>query len=931
MTTEGGKGNDVSELQLSPRDYLAHLHTHPSLARRDRNDLTPPPVPPSMSGYHVCESILVDGLGSIRDVMLKHLGYARGAPSQPTAIACVYCRRRKVRCSGFDQNPEGRCSSCQRFQQECIFVPEQPRSHIPEGVTALTPDLPHSANSRRCKASFDVQWNVKTFMKEQFEDGRKIPIGSVITLTGSALHTQAETVADYLQRHWGSIVLLDALQQSLDFGSSNVSTDYMNEKLDISFQKSPNPAIQEVLVSGSEYGIVSIAQQLAWLGCALRTSTSGQISQSRCLMTWCVYGATGRTSMEYLDEPLDTGEESCWHALFSNPVIACGFPISDRYHDEKGLEIPVRMMAALGGASRAVEFDGGILIKGFSSIFVPLHRTNASIQWHYIRNEDDIRLPYWEVDDRCLGRALLDTVDYEAVNTKRAFLGWWGKTTSHLGTADADYRILDWSDTKEPVRAHRTGDEYFVSQDNLGSKIINFSLGQKDGKLHISRSGPYQRIIKHASRTPVVLYDTRDKRAWLVPSSAVIAHIAQARHHRDPFSINKMTAELTPTDPALTVQEGAERMLLHSSSVLLYNDELTPGVGEYRFRDMVLSIWSLLENLTDRNVIKGTMKEDSVHETLEPTLRGWEFMDLVQERSPIRLKETALRDGHGEWIKLVQDLNATVFFASGFEDLITPDLEAASGLCQKWQHVPKDKDYLTASISILNILYEEAGSRVTKEHLTSTHLRWSRGKNLFEPCSTISKEYTCNRIQQILQESQVVPEAFRSPELLEEAGAVIFGHTDYPTRPTICYRNRSRNDFRYSEANTYTLHDEDLLPTSPWSPDDMNHEGPCVYDMHTWPSKQKSQRPAKSNSSFDEEPLASIERNPKKRSREQGSIYEEPRQLQRQFRYEPMLKDPGCYAHSTPEISGFEEPPKADLPIRVQSNIEQSSAVQSAT
>ncbi|KAF1963179.1 hypothetical protein CC80DRAFT_565937 [Byssothecium circinans] len=45
------------------------------------------------------------------------------APRQRTAIACRYCRRRKIRCSGFDVTDDGRCSNCVRFSQDCIFTP----------------------------------------------------------------------------------------------------------------------------------------------------------------------------------------------------------------------------------------------------------------------------------------------------------------------------------------------------------------------------------------------------------------------------------------------------------------------------------------------------------------------------------------------------------------------------------------------------------------------------------------------------------------------------------------------------------------------------------------------------------------------------------------------------------------------------------------
>ncbi|GAM89608.1 hypothetical protein ANO11243_076470 [Dothideomycetidae sp. 11243] len=55
------------------------------------------------------------------------------APRQRTAIACRYCRRRKIRCSGFDQSEDGRCTNCQRFSQECVFTPvnQQTQAFVP--------------------------------------------------------------------------------------------------------------------------------------------------------------------------------------------------------------------------------------------------------------------------------------------------------------------------------------------------------------------------------------------------------------------------------------------------------------------------------------------------------------------------------------------------------------------------------------------------------------------------------------------------------------------------------------------------------------------------------------------------------------------------------------------------------------------------------
>ncbi|MCJ1228798.1 hypothetical protein MMC12_005461 [Toensbergia leucococca] len=64
----------------------------------------------------------------------QHMNYSQQpAPRQRTAIACRYCRRRKIRCSGFEASDDGRCTNCQRFQQECIFTPvsSQAQAFVP--------------------------------------------------------------------------------------------------------------------------------------------------------------------------------------------------------------------------------------------------------------------------------------------------------------------------------------------------------------------------------------------------------------------------------------------------------------------------------------------------------------------------------------------------------------------------------------------------------------------------------------------------------------------------------------------------------------------------------------------------------------------------------------------------------------------------------
>lgn len=526
--------------------------------------------------------------------------------------------------------------------------------------------------------------------------------------------------------------------------------------------------------------VIEIAQILAWLGCALRTARLSKLETSSCRI-WCPEGTPNNHStltLEFSEHMLPETESSCWTNLFDGQVIASNFPVASRdFHDGQpmGLEIPIHMMAALGGASHIVEFKGGVLMKGFSSMFIPLSCGENFIQWHYICKEDDSRMPYLEAALRYPKRALLQDVSLDDVKKKRAFLGWAGSSTYHLGSSDSNYCNIDWSNTKEPKRSLEFHGGSLGFQ-NIGTGELNFVPGLRDGKLHISRSGPYQRIVKHASRTSVVFYDPGEQRAWLVPASAAIAHLSQTRRYREKYQVGGKAIEFVPTEISADLFDGAEKMLFKNASLKLSDDD-AGGLGYY-FRDLVLNIWSMLEAVMDEDIRKETTQRPSTNVPIKQELRGWECMDIVDERATIRQKSTKIPKSHGGWIDFATDMNAIVLFASGLEDLIQPSEAPQLGLCHMWQRVPKHKHYLTTSVSMLNRLYEEAGSKLTKEHLTSTRLKWQKTNMLFETCPNRGR-FSCrfDRTQQIVRESSITLGAVNPPGALEAMGAVVFGNT----------------------------------------------------------------------------------------------------------------------------------------------------------
>lgn len=308
-------------------------------------------------------------------------------------------------------------------------------------------------------------------------------------------------------------------------------------------------------------------------------------------------------------------EHACWTPLFSGAVLASGFPIPDRMN-EMGLELPLDLLAELGGVRHAVEYEGGIVLKGFSHMFVPVRKENDRIQWHAISSEEpDARLTYQDAIARCRSRATIQEVSFEDIKRCRAFLGWCTTATLHLGSSRADYENIDYSIAEETGRSFLwTGVSAGVQQIGVGSG--SFKLGTNNGPCHFRRSGPYKRIVSYATKTPILLYDTGGRksgkhkygasdtggqRAWLVPASAVMLHMIQHLHYLEPFEVDGRKIEV---DMTVSEKSCAKDVLMRNENLRISDDD------DYSFKYLVLDLWSKLEFLIDQNLTREQNMED---------------------------------------------------------------------------------------------------------------------------------------------------------------------------------------------------------------------------------------------------------------------------------------------------------------------------------
>lgn len=514
-------------------------------------------------------------------------------------------------------------------------------------------------------------------------------------------------------------------------------------------------------------GCHEIVEEALWICSALRLAPETNPSQR--------FYSEGRlrhtNNIIDISSELDTipleGDYPCWFSLVDQTAIICRlFPIPDRT-GERGLEVPLDMICQMACIRHAVEFQGGIIMKGPSALLIPIRRHGNTVQWHFISNLDDNENKRFSFQDglkQCESRVLLDELDLKSIHTTRAIVGWCSEVHNLTGSHLADYSRIGFSCTK-PLSQFLKMSGGAIAFHDFSVGGINFTLGRKDCKLVYRRSANFSKIITLAGRQHVVVYDTEDKRAWLVNADDVILYIVQARIFRSQRP---------------TRDEEEEEGEVDKLELLQYTKSAAGTLRKYEKQQMTdgedvnsatASMWSLLETLLDWTVEMEKDGDKVVKLPCNRTLMGFELMGVAEERTLIEMKQHTIGNSSGGWARLVKDTSTPVLFVSNIGNLLIPGSKCKE-TCPGWQEMPRGIDYLGTTVAILKDYYSMAGSRDDVLHLTSTGLFWKSEMPPFEPCNGSGDSFcSCNRLQGIAR-SERYP---RPAPALEKYGGVVFG------------------------------------------------------------------------------------------------------------------------------------------------------------
>ena len=437
------------------------------------------------------------------------------------------------------------------------------------------------------------------FMKDQYEPCQSL--GQILLIVGTATEVLAAPCLQYMQE--------------VSYFTTNVCANFIVQNT------------QHAVLKGSPEHIISIVQQFALLVACLRLSQPNMLSQSEVSISHRG-GIFYLFHMESL-QPVIEIDEFCWHSLFYGSVLAQGFPVPSR-SGQRSIELPYHIMISLARVWYPVEYDGGVVLKGFSTILVPFSCTADSMQWHFISTEGRKRLPMLSIKNQ-IGR-WYKTANPDSMLEKRAFLGYYPRVKIILGTQQGNYDFVRYSSrrTISKRKMEFSGATVQLSTStnafpgaNIGTQLI-FSKNQ--AMFRDRESQDYLDMLEDMKERPSILHDVDMKRLWLVSTISVVLHMIHVWAQRRPNlakSEDNNNINLPFANPHWNGGEAALNAIKDNHHLELY---ARPDAGPYKMMDLVKKFWGNLESAIEA---LEAQVPNGIHLEHPRTIRAWELPDMV--------------------------------------------------------------------------------------------------------------------------------------------------------------------------------------------------------------------------------------------------------------------------------------------------------------
>jgi hypothetical protein len=477
--------------------------------------------------------------------------------------------------------------------------------------------------------------------------------------------------------------------------------------------------------------LLDFLESIAWLSAALRStnrSYSGFSVSDICssYTTVQVNADVKRLQLRGWLRPMievKPATERCWHSLFKSPTfVKCDNgreDAGDANHNAKlslsgyGIKLGLREMIALSGADLLLEFEGGMVYFGFTSILVPLRKLqDGALQWHLVsqsKQQGMISLASIYKEQVCKGQDL--KIDEAAIaNAKAHYLGLWPEALIMLGTAgDENYTSL-----KQEAYA---ADEKVKVSDTLTAGLgVNLATGAPTATVSTSatfaksqvpidpnyRPGTVLLILNAFQRQSVLIYETspQRQRAWLVPKLSLVLHAAHICFRAEGWDLGQLLPYAGPDANGDVAAWTILRPNNDFDSVQGYNDYDGNNPKNERKRKMLEYMLSCIVG----NMLKLDAK--LVDQGLVSRVHGYDFARLPSDPkfSPVHTDFEFLPSRQGWWLLTQQ---VPLYLVHEMAPPVRPRPPADQPLDSPLKDLPKD--YLICPVACLATLNKNSG------------------------------------------------------------------------------------------------------------------------------------------------------------------------------------------------------------------------------
>jgi hypothetical protein len=344
-----------------------------------------------------------------------------------------------------------------------------------------------------------------------------------------------------------------------------------------------------------------------------------------------------------------------------------------------------------------------------------------------------------------------------------------------LGTNFASYHTIGFSKANNPSKRVVALSGVSVGFGHIGTGQANFTFGKHSGSYTADKPNYYSDVLDDAKQIHVILQDTEHRRAWQTDGERAILNLILHRHAKGAYTIENKAIELVPADSK--VSSSVRSAMLQNANFVVTQDYHMEKreIHTKLFKDVVGDLYARLEGL-EANAETVELAGIELKLDGRRRIQGYEYMDLVQKKRKMLIKEAELRKTCGQWPEFAREIGAVILFGSNFGEVLQP--AQSFKLCPTFRTVPQGKDYLVVETSTLQMLFAEQGSLETQQQLTAAGTQWHRSTHLFEACPPMGGGNIgvcqCERIQEFIPKNAFG--RIRAPGRLENSGAVIFGH-----------------------------------------------------------------------------------------------------------------------------------------------------------